>query len=168
MATMLKLFMSTGPIVAAEKRRKLEEVRKRTSETACRVIHPDLQSVQKGYAAEALFVYRAILAGVDVLLPSRAMKACDVVVRTTTGKYLSIEVKGTFGRNVHFLRVRPHTGATHKYTEEDHVDFFVGVDLENENVFVMPSSVVGTQQVFSTLPDTEMWKYLRILVANLP
>lgn len=119
----------------------------------------ELSSVQRGYAAEALFVYRAILAGLDVILPSRSMSACDVVVRTRTGAFRSVEVKGTCAKEVSFSRVSSFSGTRSSYSEEDKVDYFAGVDLESENVFVVPYEKLPGSRC-STREGTSLWQFV--------
>lgn len=106
-----------------------------------------MNSIMTGRAAEHIFIAKCLLLGMECYLPTSTHGRIDVIV----GKLLSrCQVKvigdpnGQGSRGLSLRKVGCNSASNvkqYRYSSDD-ADFFVGVDLDNFDCFIVPLSMV--------------------------
>lgn len=129
----------------------------------------DLKSFQKGYVAEQFVKYLLMKQGLTCFDPPFQTESLDILVQGKSGKFYRCEVKATaVGATINLMKNKHNfeVGRSHivptKYTEEDNIDLFFAVDLQNELVCVIPSTWVYENNHFKVRvsPGTKVWQFI--------
>lgn len=125
----------------------------------------ELNPYHRGYLAEQLVQYQLRRRGFEVFLPMAPTSGTDLLILLGS-RALRCEVKGTSASNkevcVQRTLARKSVGVPMSKVgyEPGQVDFFFLVDIPDENVFVVPASVMGVSPRKITLTDRSvMWQY---------
>lgn len=124
--------------VAAPKLVKPKPLRERVYRKG-HVPFPDASSVQKGKAAEHLFIAKCLLLGLSCFVPNTENDKIDVIV----GPHLAraqVKIINPASRFVAVRKIGVNSKSNTKvyhYTPDD-IDVFVAVDLETISVYIIP------------------------------
>lgn len=116
---------------------------------------------RRGYIAELYVKYRLAREDITVCMPPDASPAFDLLVLES--RPLRCEVKGTTAKEIGVGKTR-YTGGVQKlvsssYKESDRIDFFILVDLNKEDIFIVPAKLLFGSRSMTYGPNSLIGKH---------
>lgn len=101
----------------------------------------DWKTIEKGYLGSFLVEKRFIEHGFNIFKPVLENGKIDLIVEKNN-KFLRLQVKTVIkdnGKRIPFRKISHNMGEykIKRYTKED-IDLFIGVDIETEDLFILP------------------------------
>ena len=126
------------------------------------------KTVEKGYIGQLIVEKKFLNEGWILYRPILENGKIDLIAEKDN-KYIRIQIKTTqnviSGKNNHISRYVPLCKVSHnmgkykihRYTKEE-IDYFIGVDVDTEDLYILPINVVEKFRKSISLSTAEPWK----------
>lgn len=126
------------------------------------------KTIEKGYIGQLIVEKKFLNEGWILYRPILENGKIDLIAEKDN-KYIRIQIKTTqnviSGKNNHISRYVPLCKVSHnmgkykihRYTKEE-IDYFIGVDVDTEDLYILPISVVEKFRKSIALSTAEPWK----------
>lgn len=126
------------------------------------------KTIEKGYIGQLIVEKKFLNEGWILYRPILENGKIDLIAEKDN-KYIRIQIKTTqnviSGKNNHISRYVPLCKVSHnmgkykihRYTKEE-IDYFIGVDVDTEDLYILPINVVEKFRKSIALSTAEPWK----------
>ena len=126
------------------------------------------RTIEKGYIGQLIVEKKFLNEGWILYRPILENGKIDLIAEKDN-KYIRIQIKTTqnviSGKNNHLSRYVPLCKVSHnmgkykihRYTK-DEIDYFIGVDVDTEDLYILPINVVEKFRKSIALSTAEPWK----------
>ena len=126
------------------------------------------KTIEKGYIGQLIVEKKFLNEGWILYRPILENGKIDLIAEKDN-KYIRIQIKTTqnviSGKNNHISRYVPLCKVSHnmgkykihRYTKEE-IDYFIGVDVDTEDLYILPINVVEKFRKSISLSTAEPWK----------
>ena len=122
----------------------------------------ELGKIEKGFYGSLIVEKSFILNGFNIFKPSMENGKVDMIVEKEN-VYLKLQIKTVQidrGKKIIPVRKLSHNKTEHKteYYSTDIIDYFIGVDIDTEDVYIIPSAISSTYRSAISINIVESFK----------
>ena len=122
----------------------------------------ELGKIEKGFYGSLIVEKSFILNGFNIFKPSMENGKVDMIVEKEN-VYLKLQIKTVQidrGKKIIPVRKLSHNKTEHKteYYSSDIIDYFIGVDIDTEDVYIIPSTISSTYKSAISINSVESFK----------